>query len=138
MAIFRKSYSKDVCHTNMLDSAQIKNITYLYTKFMESEELGWSDVDDCLELLQFLDDFQLCRECDVLYSHHKYKNMGCEFDHKPGSVCIVKNILEAVDAILELYKETNSLHVKNRYVLSHYLALAQVGKIIELPSSEVY
>ena len=122
----------------MLDSAQIKNITYLYTKFMESEELGWSDVDDCLELLQFLDDFQLCRECDVLYSHHKYKNMGCEFDHKPGSVCIVKNILEAVDAILELYKETNSLHVKNRYVLSHYLALAQVGKIIELPSSEVY
>lgn len=129
---------KDVIHIDMLDSAQIKNITYLYNTFLENELLGWSGVDDVLELLEWLDSDQLCRECDVLYSHHKYKNMGCEYDHKPGVTCLVKNILEAVDAILELYKETGNLHVRNRYILVHYLALSQIGKIIELPDPTAY
>ena len=117
----------------MLDSSQIKNITYVYAKFLESEAMGWSSIDDYLEMLEFLDDDQLYRECEVLYSEHKNRNMGCEYDHKSGSICLVKNILEAVESILNLYQETNDLHIKNRYILCNYLALSQSGKIIELP-----
>jgi hypothetical protein len=105
---------------------------------MEEEGKGWTNLDGYLELLEFLDDLQLYKECELLYSYHKYKNMGCNYEHKLGSVCLVKNILEAVDAILELYKETGNLHVKNRYILAHYLALSQIGKILELPDPSAY
>ena len=48
----------------------------------------------------------------------------------------VKNILEAVEDIVDLYKQTKNLHVKNLYILQYYLAFCQDGSIIELVNSE--
>jgi hypothetical protein len=116
----------------MLSSDQTKNITYLYNKFLDSELNGWTNLDNFLELLEYLDDDQLYRECEVLYSHHKRKTMGCPYEHTKDSVCFVKGILEAVEAITDLYQETGNLHPNNRYVLAYYLALCEDGQIVEL------
>jgi hypothetical protein len=98
---------------------------------MNSELKGWSAVDDYLELVDFLDDDQLYRESDVLFSYHKNRIMGCPYEHTEGSVCFVQNIMEGVEAILDLYLETGNLHPKNRYILCNYLALVQDGQIVE-------
>lgn len=116
----------------MMSSEQVKNITYIYDKLMESEIKGWNQLDDYLELLDFLDNDQLYREAEVLYSYQKYKKMGCPYIHTEGTVCFVVRILEAVEAITDLYKETGSLHPKNRYLLANYLALCQDRQIVEL------
>jgi hypothetical protein len=129
------SYSTGVSHTKMLTPEQSKNITYLYTKFLESEVKTWTSLDSFLELLEFLDDDQIYRECEVLYSFHRVKNMGCPYDHGVGVTCFVPRVLEAVESILELYKDTGNLHPKNRYVLVTYLGLCQDGQICELPQS---
>jgi hypothetical protein len=115
----------------MLTTEQIKNITYVYNKLMETEDKGWDTVDDLLEIMEWLSDDQLYRECEVLYSYHKSKNMGCPHMHKPSTACFVENILEAVESILELYEETNNLHTKNRYILDYYVVLCQNGYIVE-------
>jgi hypothetical protein len=122
----------------MLSTEQARNIAYLFRKFLESEAKGWCALDDYLELLEYLDDDQLYREAEVLYSIHKTKNMGCSYIHKEGTKCWVVDILDAVEAITELYKETGNLHIKNRYVLANYLALCQDQQIIELPESSAY
>lgn len=116
----------------MLSPVQVKNITYLYTKFMESELKSWANLDNILETLEYLDDDQLYREAEVLYSYHKHQKMGCPYVHEKGTVCFVDNVLEAVEAITDLYKETGSLHARNRYILAYYLALAQDGQIVSL------
>lgn len=116
----------------MLNSTQTKNLINVYNFFMESEPKGWTAIDDYLEMLEYLDDIQLCKESEVLYSYHENKNMGCPYTHKSGATCFVKFILESVEAIVELYKETNNLHIKNRYILCYYLALSHDGQIIEM------
>ena len=116
----------------MMTPTQAKNITYLYDRFIESDAKGWNALDDYMELLGFLDNDQLYREAEVLYSHQKNKKMGCPYLHSEGTVCFVVRILEAVEAITDLYKETGSLHPKNRYILENYLALCQDQQIISL------
>lgn len=121
-----------VIHTNMMSPEQIKNITHIYSTLMDAEKKGWTNLDDYMELLEFLDDDQLHRECDVLYSIHKTKKMGCPSGHEDGSKCFVVDFLEAIEAITDLYKETGNLHIKNRYLLCNYLTLCQDGQIVEL------
>ena len=99
---------------------------------MDAEEKSWSEIDFFLELIEFLDDDQLCREAEVLYSGHNGRNVGCPSELGPGVNQFVKEILEAADSILQLYRETNSLHIKNRYVLYYYLALSQAQRIVIL------
>lgn len=115
----------------MLNSTQIKNITYVYVTLMNSEGKGWDEYDDSLEIVEWLDNDQLMRESDLLYSYHKNKNIRCAYKECNIETCFVKNILEAVESIIELFEETKDLHVKNRYILCNYIALCQGGHIIE-------
>lgn len=118
--------------TDMISSEQAKNITYIYDQFISSELKGWNQLDDLLWALEWLDDLELYRETEAIYSVHKTKKMGCPYIHAEGTVCFVVRILEAVEAITDLYKETGSLHPKNRYLLANYLALCQDQQIVEL------
>lgn len=99
---------------------------------MESELKGWTNLDNYLEILENLDDNQIKKECDSLYSIHRTKTMGCPYDHPQGSICFVGRILEAVEEILNLYDETKYLPANNRYILCYYLSLCQDGQICEL------
>lgn len=131
--IIKKNSSKTVIHTDMLSKEQVSNLTYLYNKFDESELKGWTSIDDFLELIENnLDDDQIYREAEVLYSYHKNQKVGCPYLHVDGSTCFVPCILEAVEAITELYQETGNLLKKHRYILGYYLALAQDQQIILL------
>lgn len=116
----------------MMSPEQAKTVTYLYDRFMESEKKGWTNLDDYLEILEWLDDQEIYRECDALYSIHKNKKMGCPYEHTNDTICFVVRILEAVEAITDLYRETENLHPRNRYILAHYLALCQDGQIVSL------
>lgn len=116
----------------MLDSVQTKNLIFVYTELMNSETNGWTDIDDYLEVNEWLDDDQLYRECEVIYSFHRNTKVGGPYKNSPNLDAFVKRILEAVDSILLLYQENNDLHIKNRYILSYYLALCQCGQIISL------
>jgi len=116
----------------MLTSEQAKNIIYVYSFLMETETNGWDRLDNHLEMLEWLDDLQLYREAEVLYSYHRNKTMGCGKTHKPGVGCTVKFIMEAVDSIIQLYEETDNLHPKNKYILSYYIALCKEGHICEM------
>jgi hypothetical protein len=126
----------DVNLINMMSPEQTKIVTVVYDRFISNESRGWDGVDEYLEMLEYLDDDQLHREADVLFSTHKSKSMGCPYRHKDPNACFVKHILEAVEAILDLYKETGQMHKNNRYILANYLALTQSEQIIELVDSK--
>jgi len=117
----------------MLKKDQSKNIAYVYSKLIENDiDSRWTTTDDLLESIQWISDPELFVESEILYSYHKNKNMGCPVPHTDGTFCFVKNILEAVEDILELYKETNNLHKTGKYILQYYLVLYQTGSIVEL------
>lgn len=112
----------------MMTPEQVKNVTHVYNKFMNSEKRGWDELDNCLELLEFIDDDQLHREASVMYDKHRH-GASCHVDH-PESDCFVPHIIEAISAILELYMDTGNMHKNNRYILQYYLALSQAEMIL--------
>lgn len=116
----------------MLSNEQSKNITYVYSKLLQSELSGWAEIDDCLEQIEWLSDDELFRECELLYSYQKNGNVSSRYKDDSKATLFIRNLIEASDAILELYKETNNLHSNNRYILSYYLGLCQTGQIVLL------
>jgi hypothetical protein len=113
----------------MMTPEQRKTVTNAYNHLMEKEARGWDGLDDCMDCLEYLDDDQLHREADVIYEQHAKKQVKCQQDH-PIDHCFIPMLVDASAAILELYKETGSLHPKNRYILQYYLAMQQVGMIV--------
>lgn len=114
----------------MMTQDQVKIVTRVYNKFFESEtSSSWTEIDHYLSLLEFIDDDQLFRESDVLYSAHNRGIPTCDLNH-PREECFIPIIMDAVKAILDLYKETNYLHKNNRYILQYYLALSQAQMIL--------
>lgn len=108
---------------------EVKNVKLVYRHFMATEEnRSWDELDDFMDKLEYLEDFQLHREADVVYTMHKNGDVGCGVEH-PQSECFVSNIIEAVGSILDLYKETHDLHPENKYILQYYLAVNQAGAI---------
>jgi len=120
----------------MIDSYETKNIIFVYNELIKHESRAWGDLDNYLELLDYLNDLEICREAAALYFLHKTKNMGCNKKHAEGHWCFARSILDAVESILNLYEENEGLHPKNRYILGYYLALTHDGQIRELLESE--
>jgi hypothetical protein len=114
----------------MMSSDQIKNVAHIYRILLNSEEnRDWTDVDTLIEQLSWIDDDQLHREADVIYEIHKKGNVKCLSEH-PKEQCVVPKMVEAVGAILDLYRETGQLHINNKYILQYYLAYSQAQMII--------
>ena len=108
---------------------QRKTVTSVYNHLISKESRGWDDLDDYLDMLEYLDNDQLHREADVLYLQHCRGPVKCHQDH-PREQCFVPLLVDAVSSILELYKESNAMHPKNRYILQYYLAMYQAGMIL--------
>jgi hypothetical protein len=119
----------DAWPEEMLSPDQRKNITTVYNHLMKMEARGWDGLDDYMALLEYLDDDQLHREADVIFSQLSNGNLRCEQDHTQDK-CFIPLIHEATACILELYKDTNYMHINNRYILCYYLAMQQAGMIV--------
>jgi hypothetical protein len=107
-----------------MKSDQNKEISIVYDRFLESEDRGWDDIDTYMELLEYLENDQLHREADVLYTKHSLGKVRCMEDHAEEK-CVVPHILSAVSSILDTFKDTGKLSKKKRYILQYYLALDQ-------------
>lgn len=113
----------------MMTPEQRKNVTRVYNHLLENEKRGWDGLDNYMDMLDYLDDDQLHREADVIFEQHSRGTVKCEKTH-PIEQCLIPILVEAVAAILELFKETNNLHIKNRYILQYYLAMQQCNMIV--------
>lgn len=113
----------------MMSADQARNVAYVFRRLMAGEESrGWTDMDTQLCNLEWLDDDQLLREAEVAYCHHAGKNPRCQKEHAI-SECFIPNLVDAASSVLDLYRETGNLHVRNRYILACYLAIDH-GKMI--------
>lgn len=109
---------------------QVRNVANVYRRLMLHEEgRGWTKLDDDMAHLSYLDDDELVREAEVAFCHHDGKNPRCPKDHDIRE-CFIPTLIDAVTAILDLYRETENLHVNNRYVIECYLAIDQQGSIV--------
>jgi hypothetical protein len=113
----------------MMSSEQRKTVTTVYNHLLSKEDRGWDGLDDLIDMLEYLSDDQLHREADVVYTEHSRGKVRCKEDHA-AERCLMPLLVDASAAIIELYKETNSLHPKNRYILYYYLAMNQAGLIL--------
>lgn len=117
----------------MLTPEETKNIKIIYSNFLDGEDKGWGAIDDALEMIEWLNDEQVVIEAETIYEYQKDKKMGCPYKHAENKKCLVHDIIDAVKSILNLYKETKYLHEKNRYIISYYIALSNLGMIVEMP-----
>ena len=113
----------------MMTEEQRKLVVQVYTHLLEKENRGWDGLDDYLSYLEYLDDDQIHREADVIYSQHQNCTVKCPQNHSTDK-CLMPIMVESVGAIIELFKDTGNLHEKNRYILEYYLAMNQSGMIL--------
>src|SRR5271166_5186978 len=103
----------------MMTQYQQDVVKLVYTRFLNSEEPSWTDIDENLQFFDSLSDQELINESIIKYEEHKRTGIRCSEDH-PKDICFGPIVLDSVGAILELYEKTKNLHVKNRYVLMYY------------------
>ena len=125
------SYSNGAKNTNMMGKEEKDIVTVVYRRFLESEsDDAWTDLDEKLVVLDWLNDQELVSEAIVKYLSHSKEGtvFRCMQDHKQAD-CFSPFVLEAVESILVLWNDTKDLHSKNRYVLEFYLAMSDLGLI---------
>lgn len=115
----------------MMNKDQRETVKLVYQRFVESDGLdqAWSDLDEQMSLLEWLDDGQLIIEASVKIKEQTMGQPRCNQNHSIGD-CFVPTIIEAVGLILDLYSKTGNLHSNNKFIVKYYLALSQVGFII--------
>jgi len=118
----------------MMDHEEKELVTYVRSHLLKNEERGWDALDNYILYLEYLDNDQLHREADVVYSEHNKGRVRCENKQHPREQCFIPDLHEAVGIILGLYKETGQLHDKNRYILQYYLAMTHAKMIVVDPS----
>jgi len=103
---------------------QEEAVKLVYRSFLKHDyNRQWTDLDDYLHSLDYLSDEQTVLETETQLYRHSQGVLKCNEDHGDG-VCLVPQLIESVNAICELWTETKTLHIKNRYILQNYLAAA--------------
>ena len=110
----------------MMTQEQSQIVKLVYTRFIESEEEDWSDLDCNLEFCGYLSDKELIKECSIKVFEHSKGDLRCVENHAP-TYCMAPLVLEAVEAILDLHDKTGELHEKNRYIMEFYLAMSAMN-----------
>ena len=106
-------------------------VTRVYQRFCkaDAEETSWTDIDEQMCYLEYIDDPQTVIEAAVILQLHLQGDPRCEQDH-PREECFIPLVIDAATAIIDLYGKTGNLHPKNKFILQYYLALSQVGYIV--------
>jgi len=103
---------------------QENSVKIIYRNFLTNDyNRGWINVDNSLHRLSFLNDDQTVIEAECQIYRHSLGKLKCADSHDE-SACLVPQMMDAVNAICELYQETKILHPKNRYILDNYLAIS--------------
>jgi hypothetical protein len=115
----------------MMTKEQQQTVTQVYRKFYDSDSIdeGWTEIDEQMSMLEWLDDNQLVVEAAVLIQLQTQGQPRCDQNH-PISECFVPTIIEAVGYILDLFGKSGNLHAKNKFILQYYLALSQIKFIV--------
>jgi hypothetical protein len=115
----------------MMTREQAQTIKIVLRKFSELDASSekWTPVDEALFFLSHLNDKEIVNETKMILEIHRMGNPRCTEKHE-NSECFIPKIVEAVESIIELYKENNSLPAKNRYILQYYIVLSNKGEII--------
>ena len=116
----------------MMTKEQSNVVKIVYSRFMESESESkfaiWGDLDCNLEFMDSLTDNELVKESEIKLFEHSKGTFRCAQDHDQ-SICFAPFILDAAQAITALYRDTNELHPKNRYILTYYLSMSEMRLI---------
>lgn len=114
---------------------QARVVRTVYNRFIESEQETWSDLDSNIELFEYLNDKELIVESEIKYNKFSKKSFRCSQYHGDDpkvhtqDFCMAPLILEAVGAIISLYRETKDLHPKNRYLLTFFHSMSEMKMI---------
>ena len=112
--------------TNM----SFNSVSIALRRFREIDSVAkWTKLDDYMSYLEWIDDEQLAREADVIFEQHKLGNPRCPSSHPPEQ-CMVPIIIDAVDFILDGYKDYGFLDADSKYVLQYYVTLTATGDIV--------
>lgn len=112
----------------MMSKEEAEVVKTVYARLMDSEEAGWSEVDENLEFFGYLTDKDLITESHVRLIKHSHGRFRCYKDHDLAH-CFAPLILDAVESILKLSAESGELHPKNAYILTYYLAMSEMQMI---------
>lgn len=108
----------------MMSKDQENAVKLVYNNFYGHDmKRGWTEMDDLLDHLDFLTDEQTVMESEIQLFKHSEGQLKCSEDHGQ-SQCLVPDLMDAVNGIIELYQENEVLHPKNRYILHNYLAVS--------------
>ena len=108
----------------MMSRDQEETVKLVYRNFLSHDyNRQWTPLDDYLYSLDYLSDGQTVLEAETQLYRHSQGTLKCNEDHG-DSQCIVPQMIDSVNAICDLYQETGSLHIKNRYILQNYLAVS--------------
>lgn len=113
---------------------EAKTVAEVYRKLFDADisQLEWDEMDNQMTYLDYLDDREIFNECSVLLERQSKGIISCHSEFC-NQGCYAQNVADAVGHILDLYKETQNLHKKNRYVLEQYLSLSHIEFIISRP-----
>ncbi len=108
---------------------QSEVVKTVYLRLIDNESDDWTDLDSNLEIFGWLSDEELLAEVKVKQDRHSKGVLRCPINHDGLVPCFAPTILEAVEAIVSLYDSKGALHEKNRYVLTYYLVMSEMGLI---------
>jgi hypothetical protein len=114
----------------MMSKDEAEVVKIVYNRFIGNEEETWTDLDSNLEMFDWLNDKEIIKETKVKLILHA-KGIRCDQEHKL-SECFAPYVMEAAEAITKLYDNTKELHVKNKYILTYYLVLSELGLIYSI------
>jgi hypothetical protein len=109
----------------MMTKEQGEVVRMVYNRFIASEEETWTELDDNIEFISYLNNSELVKEVTIKYFEHSRGIFRCNQNHEQR-YCFAPYVLEAVDAIITLYEKTSELHPKNAYILSYYMAMSEL------------
>ena len=105
---------------------QAEAVKSVYLRLIGSEDVEkyvWSETDEALDFISYLTDEELVKECRAKYIEHCRNSFKEEKTDEP-IYFFDPIVLDAIEAILNLYNETQYLPEINKYVLSCYLAMS--------------
>lgn len=115
---------------DMLNSDEQKNIDLVLTHLRGIDDNDrWDKVDDYMSYLEWIDDSQLMIEVKVLFDKHVSGDPRCTSSHSKEN-CLVPYLLDAVDCILAVNEEFNSISSGHKYILQYYVTLTAIGEIV--------